>query len=477
METTRIENMEFLLQKLDSLRCEITRRKYLPYFNYNSGEIIHKKQLTFHQDTSRSRWVLGGNRTGKTECGAMEAVWWALGTHPYWEITGATEGWVVSLTTQVQRDVAQAKILKYLDFNVVVDIVMKAGKRDAPEHGVIDFLVVKNKFGTTSKIGFKSVDQGRERFQGTSLDWIWFDEEPSEEIYEESLLRTLDRGGVVWGTMTPLKGRTWLYEKVYLNSGTGHSIHQISWEDNPFLKQNEIKKMEQSLSRESLESRKYGRIAEGSGIVFSELDDENIIDPFEVPVTWQRVVSIDPGYVAPTGVVVIAFDEVENIYVVDDYLQSEKTIAELSIDIKQLCEKNGILRDEREGGYHVLIDCACLQRSLGSPTSVFSQLRTHEIIPRVVTHKNVLEGVLHIKALLRNAENVRRLFIFKNCKNLLREMRSYSWGDDETPKKRNDHCIDALRYAMTNRRPTAKKRDPTDISKKKDALVKINRRK
>ena len=45
-----------------------------------------------------------------------------------------------------------------------------------PENGVIDFIRVKNVFGGTSIIGFKSCDQGREKFQGTSLDYVWFDE-------------------------------------------------------------------------------------------------------------------------------------------------------------------------------------------------------------------------------------------------------------------------------------------------------------
>ena len=46
-------------------------------------------------------------------------------------------------------------------------------------------------FGTTSKIGFKSCDQGREKFQGTSLDYGWFDEEPPYDIYTECRMRVV----------------------------------------------------------------------------------------------------------------------------------------------------------------------------------------------------------------------------------------------------------------------------------------------
>ena len=65
-------------------------------------------------DKEINRWVFGGNRSGKTECGAAECVYLARGIHPYRENRKDTCGWVVSLSTQVQRDVAQKKILHYL---------------------------------------------------------------------------------------------------------------------------------------------------------------------------------------------------------------------------------------------------------------------------------------------------------------------------------------------------------------------------
>ena len=56
--------------------------------------------------------MFGGNRSGKTECGAVEVIWWARGIHPYRDNRPDTNGWVVSLSYEVQRDVAQAKILQ-----------------------------------------------------------------------------------------------------------------------------------------------------------------------------------------------------------------------------------------------------------------------------------------------------------------------------------------------------------------------------
>jgi hypothetical protein len=143
------------------------------------------KQEAFHRDPRRFRWIFGGNRSGKSECGAAETVYTARGCHPYGRAVRDAQIWVVSLTAQVQRDVAQRKILKYLSPRWIADVVMSAGSKDRPDSGVIDFIAVRNVFGGISRIGFRTCEQGREKFQGASLDAVWFDEEPPRDVYRE----------------------------------------------------------------------------------------------------------------------------------------------------------------------------------------------------------------------------------------------------------------------------------------------------
>ena len=211
--------MREIVERILEIEREQKRRKESDALaGYNSGEKKHLKQLAFHKCPKKNRWVFGGNRSGKTECGAVETVYMARGIHPYRENRKNTFGWVVSLSTQVQRDVAQAKILHYLDPRYIADITMISGKRESPLYGVIDQIMVRNAFGGISVIGFKSCDQGREKFQGSSLDYVWFDEEPPKDVYDECLMRVLDKNGDIFGTMTPLKGLTFVYEDIYLNS-------------------------------------------------------------------------------------------------------------------------------------------------------------------------------------------------------------------------------------------------------------------
>ena len=50
-------------------------------------------------------------------------------------------------------------------------------------------MIVKHSSGGNSTLGFKSYDQGRTKWQGETLDFVWFDEEPPQ------LTRTNATGG------------------------------------------------------------------------------------------------------------------------------------------------------------------------------------------------------------------------------------------------------------------------------------------
>ena len=44
-----------------------------------------------------------------------------------------------------------------------------------------------------------------------------------------------------------------------------------------------------------------------------------------------------------------------------------------------------------------------------------------------------------------------KLFIFKNCTNMIREIKGYFWGNSDAPVKKDDHAMDDLRYYIMNR--------------------------
>lgn len=466
IERTKIIRVLKLEEEID------LRKTYDKLGKYNTGKLVHVKQLAFHKCKKRNRWVFGGNRSGKTECGAVEAIWWARGNHPYRENRPNVSGWVVSLSYEVQRDVAQAKILYYLNPKWIHDIVMQSGKKSSPEYGIIDHIVIKNVYGGLSKIGFKSIDQGREKFQGTSLDFVWFDEEPPKDIYDECRMRVLDRKGEVWGTMTPLKGLTWVYDEIYLNAQDNPELWCtcMEWADNPFLDKDEIALLTSTMSEEDIESRRYGRFSNAEGLVYGEFDQSaHVIEPFDVPSEWQDNISIDPGLNNPCAALFFAVDFDGNIYVIGEHYESKRDIDYHAAAIFNLADKLSWHKDS-QGRLAALIDSAANQRTLASSKSVSELFYERGIMVNANVNKDVFSGIARVKTYLSGEP---KLYVFKCCINLIRELKSYWWGKGDNPKKVDDHALDALRYYIMSK-PCPPKTDlkKSAIAQDKERLFK-----
>ena len=467
--------MRDIVERLKRIEWEQEkRRKSDALATYNVGEKIHQKQLAFHKCTKRNRWVFGGNRSGKTECGAVECVYMARGIHPYRENRKDTCGWVVSLSTQVQRDVAQKKILHYLRRDWIEEIVMQSGRKDAPESGVIDFIRVKNVFGGSSLIGFKSCDQGREKFQGTSLDYVWFDEEPPKDIYLECRMRVLDRRGDIFGTMTPLKGLTFVYNDIYLNRNNDSEVWYefMQWSDNPYLDKDEIGQLEGCLDECALQSRKFGKFAAAEGLVYPEFDESvHVIEPFSVPKEWQDCISIDPGLNNPLSAHWYAVDFDDNVYVIAEHYEAGRDIDYHSEKIKEISKRLDWKRDG-QGRVRALIDSAAKQRTLSGVKSVAELFYERGIIVNPDVDKDLFSGIARVKSYLNQENGLPNIYIFKNCVRLISEIKGYFWGSGDAPRKANDHSLDEMRYYLMSRpHKTPLKKERSVIEKDKAKLM------
>lgn len=414
--------------------------------HYNEPPLVHEKQLAFHRCEKRNRWVFGGNRSGKTECGAVETVWRARGIHPYRE-NKPTEGWVVSLTREVQRDVAQRKILSYLKKEWIADVVMVSGKSSQPEGGVIDYISVFNVFGSTSRIGFKSCESGREKFQGASLDYVWFDEEPPEDVYDECRMRVFDRHGDIYGTMTPLKGLTFVYDKIYMSSDPDVWYEFMEWADNPYLDRRDVDSLTAALSADVLDSRRYGRFIKRSGLVYPEFDESvHVIDDRPIPTEWQDTMSIDPGLNNPLACLWLAVDGDGTVFVVREHYAAGRSVDWHADEIARKSRELNWRTDR--GKLTALIDSAANQRTLSGMKSVSELFRERGILVNPKVNKDMYSGINTVKSYLGGDGETPRLFVFRSCVNLIRELKTYAWADGDRPIKKDDHCVDALRYYL-----------------------------
>ena len=87
--------------------------------------------------------------------------------------------------------------------------------------------------------------------------------------------------------------------------------------------------------------------------------------------------------------------------------------------------------------------------------------------------KDIFTGIARVKQYFKQ----RKIFIFKNCVNLIRELKGYWWGKGDAPVKRDDHALDELRYFVMSMPKT--KKPPqilTEIEKDKQKLMRRNKR-
>ncbi len=464
--------MNDIKERIFAIERELERRKKEDKLAcYNSGRKKHKKQIAFHKCKKRLRWVFGGNRSGKTECGAVECVYMARGVHPYRKNRKNTVGWVVSVSQQVQRDVAQKKILHYLRKDWIEEVVMISGRKGSPDSGVIDLIKVKNVFGGISVIGFKSCDQGREKFQGSSLDYVWFDEEPPKDIFEECRMRVVDKKGDLFATMTPLKGLTYVYDEIYMNRKNNPEVWYefMEWSDNPYLDKGEIKLLEQSMDESELLSRRYGKFSSNEGLVYPDFDENvHVIEPFEIPFEWQDIISIDPGLNNPLSAHWYAVDYDGNVYVIYEHYAAGRDIDYHSDAIKEICSRINWHTD-RNGRIEALIDSAANQRTLAYSKSVAELFYERGILVNTKVNKDLFSGISRVKSYLNVKNGLPNIYIFKNCVNMIREIKGYFWGANDSPVKRDDHAMDELRYyLMTKPNLKEPKKEKTDVQRDKE---------
>src|SRR5262249_26984004 len=127
------------------------------------------------------------------------------GIYPAWwqgrHFSGPVVAWACAVTGEVARDTVQRVLVGRpgqegtgsIPKDALGELVSARGTPD-----LLDSIKVKHVSGGYSIIVIKTYASGREKFQGETLDFIWFDKEPPADIYTEGLTRTNVGNGPVW---------------------------------------------------------------------------------------------------------------------------------------------------------------------------------------------------------------------------------------------------------------------------------------
>ena len=289
-----------------------------------------------------------------------------------------------------------------------------------------------------------SCDSGREKWQGGSPSVVWLDEEPPEDVFDESMLRVVDAKGWVLVTATPLKGLTWMHDRFIDNPHPGFSTDRISGLDNPYISSVKMKSAVSHLSEASQRSRLFGEFTSQAGLVYSEFSLSLHVGEIEINEGWERHRAIDFGSTHPFSCLWIAVapsgalrpDPV--LYVYQELYETGLTTIEAGRKIKEMSGDDDFfwtVADPESKDGRLTLKRECMIPTLKAPK-----------------HKGVLEGINMVRDVMApDEEGKPGVIIHPDCINLIREFKLYRWDSKskrDRPKKENDHALDALRYEI-----------------------------
>jgi phage terminase large subunit-like protein len=183
----------------------------------------YAKQRSFHAAGALhdERLFMAGNQLGKTLAGGMEWAMHLTGRYPDWwkgrVFDSPVRLWAAGVTAESTRDNPQRILLgppqqksRWGSGTIPKDAI-KDWSQTQNIADALDYVVVRWGGGGDVGLGesvlsFKAYEKGREKWQGETLDGVWFDEEPPLDIYSEGRTRCVAKRGITILTMTPLLG-------------------------------------------------------------------------------------------------------------------------------------------------------------------------------------------------------------------------------------------------------------------------------
>jgi hypothetical protein len=322
--------------------------------------------------------------------------------------------------------------------------------------------------GAKVEFGFLERDADVYRYQGQAYSWIGFDEIthlPTEFSwnYLASRLRTTDSEITPYMRCTANPGGSgahWV-KKRYIapappnesyvgDDGITRKFIPARLNDNPYLAQDgRYEQMLKSLPPTQRKQLLEGNWEIAEGAAFTEFDRHlHVIEPFEIPLHWERVKGLDYGYASESACVWAAVDPSDGTLIVYRELYRKGLLATELAEILTNME----LSDPTS--VRGVLDTACWSRTgTTGPTVAETLIQAgHKLRP---ADKNRVAGKIQIHEHLKVQSSGRpRMQILNTCPNLIRELQSIPLdknNPEDVDTHASDHAYDALRYLIMSR--------------------------
>lgn len=417
------------------------------------------KQAEFHGLSKKYRFFVGGWGNGKTSCGCAEALMLAI------QFPGCT-----GLIARKTRPELKATTMKTF-FDGGGGDEEKGDFTGCPQELIRTWNKTEQKLVLIngSIIHFWPLDDPA-KLSNLNLGWFLIDQ--GEEVPEEMFMMLRGRLREAKGPRCGMvlanpAGHDWIWDRCVnrpeLNKDCGMVHAKTS--DNPNLPKDYVESLLQ------MPEAWIKRFFEGSFDVFSgqiwpEFDEDiHTIRPFPIPDHWDIVEGIDHGRRNPTAVLWAAFDEHGNCFVIDEHYEAGRLVAHHAHKIHET-------RAHYKLPIYTVIDASAAQQDPNTGRSVIDEYWDHGIstipsdrhvparINRVAEWFYMDPDHPHPLSQEYRDEGWPKLYIFKNCVNLIEHVKMYQWkrasimqDEDakERPREKDDHDVDALGYILMTR--------------------------
>lgn len=434
-----------LLQNLLALnkhRAENQLEEYVPY----------PKQKLFHDmgTTKIERLLTAGNRLGKTYAGSAEAAYHATGLYPDWwqgrRWDRPTRGWVGGESSTVVRDTSQKLLLGDLSAGMdnlgtgmipadkIIDVTFARGVAMG-----VDTVTIRHTSGGKSVIKFKSYEQQRIKWQGDSVDWVWFDEEPPMEIYTEGIARYSETDGMSWMTFTPLKGMSTVVKRFKNEANEYRDEVIMTVYDAGHMDEDKIKKMLSKYPEHEHDCRINGVPMQGEGRIYQYAESVIRCDPFTIPDYWAHLIGLDLGHGEhPTAAVWLAYDrDTDTIYLYREYRMKGGTISAHANALQSMGRIPVAWPQDTEQGDKGVEGITVKKHYENNHAFMLS---SHARFPDD-RGNSVWAGIVDLQQRIEQG----RFKVFSTCSLWFEEYRNYHMEDGKIVKK-DDDLLDATRY-------------------------------
>jgi hypothetical protein len=297
---------------------------------------------------------------------------------------------------------------------------------------------------------------------------VHFDEECPKSVYQECIARLVDTNGVWWMSQTPVQGMEWIFDDIYMAAKEGKKdigIVEAKMEDNPTLSKEAIARFVGELTEDERLIRTEGQYMHLGGAVFPEFSPLTHCIPrgtFEPSPDYRIVRTMDSGYTNPTVWLWLAISQDGTITVFKEHYAAKKTVAEHATIV------NGISRElERRYKCETWLttgDPAIKQTKEHTGTSILQEYQKAGIYISVDSIPNDRRvGLERLQQYFKINPKTKKpfLMITDDCPHLIAELPKLKWkkwastkiaeqhNKLEDIRDKDNHCYDALKYAMT----------------------------